>query len=529
MAEHLTMDKIEQYRSVNLPFAEMLSASEHLESCTECRQHLQSLLAKTGVSVVAGLGGPEEADPHLTYDLKASYIRGKLDAIERETVELHVMVCRNCAEELEQLSAFARDLSQAPVRQRSRLGWLNNYLSENKFIANAIAAVLAAAGSVIAGAALRSFSTGQGRLPSSVVLINGFLVIVIIAAAVWVLRWLAPSGTRVWGVQLAPIAAVLVVAVVAGWVFLDSNPKDQPQIAQLPHASLSASASPGTAKSATRPAPPPAATGSNTPPTELGAAQRNPARPEAAAPIAPGSASNTSLGAAGDRPTPSIGASSPGLSALQLRDGDHTVVVNGSNDVAGLDYLPQPYQHLIAAELRQDVVARSPMLIPRLPQKGFFAIEPAYEPEENNQPAFRWTNVAGATYTLHLYDTSGSEVQVAGLLSANEWMPSQPLRRGASYEWRVEAVVNGQSQSTPVPEGMHGVSFRILSAAEEKQLSDARDSMPGSHLLLGSVYQQLGMFDHARMEFLQLQQANLNSPLARRLLSHLQAEQLQQR
>jgi hypothetical protein len=65
--------------------------------------------------------------------------------------------------------------------------------------------------------------------------------------------------------------------------------------------------------------------------------------------------------------------------------------------------------------------------------------------------------------------------------------------------------------------------FRILDQDRASELTRASRVYASSHLTLALLYTQAGLIDEAEKEFRELQKANPDSAISRRLLANLQA------
>jgi len=133
--------------------------------------------------------------------------------------------------------------------------------------------------------------------------------------------------------------------------------------------------------------------------------------------------------------------------------------------------------------------AARPESLAGLPEKPDGSIEfPASEVVESTHPELRWT-AFGGTYNVSLYDASHRLVARQGSMESQWTLPSA-LVRGETYWFEIES--GGQR---------HRGSFRVLSDQQYSDLEKARSTHSGSHLVLGAVYEQLGLLTPARAEF----------------------------
>ncbi|MGH9832339.1 MAG: anti-sigma factor family protein [Blastocatellia bacterium] len=117
MNVHFSEQLIEQYRQRALPPAELLDADDHLATCETCRQRLgdEQRAQATARSLRADLAATGLT--HLAYEQLAAYVEGSLDQTDREIADSHLELCAQCAEELDDLRAFATQIGADPTRE----------------------------------------------------------------------------------------------------------------------------------------------------------------------------------------------------------------------------------------------------------------------------------------------------------------------------------------------------------------------------------------------------------------------------
>jgi len=162
-----------------------------------------------------------------------------------------------------------------------------------------------------------------------------------------------------------------------------------------------------------------------------------------------------------------------------------------------------------AVAIADENVAERPAALRDLPS-GCDAglVYPCGEVVEAQQPELRW-NVTALSYSIELYDASHFRIAGVSNLSGTSWRIPQPLTRGALYSW--ELHVSGQPPRRAV--------FRVLGSSEETALEQARSSASGSHRVMGTVFESLGMLSAAQQEFAQMP----NSADADRLRNNLES------
>lgn len=130
------------------------------------------------------------------------------------------------------------------------------------------------------------------------------------------------------------------------------------------------------------------------------------------------------------------------------------------------------------------------------------------------KPSFAWTAVDLAdSYRLRVYDGEGNLVaeQVTSKPAATL---DKPLARGKVYAWRVGVRFGETDDWTD-----SGASrFEVISTDDYNAIERVRTKLPGSHLALGAVYESVGLYDEAAVEYRLLCRANPNSKLAAKLL-----------
>ncbi len=162
MSVHLTKEQLEAYCEKRLSARELLSVSDHLEKCGQCRieteRELQSDalffdLQSTALEAEAAAIQPAG---HLTMDETAAYVDGLLSEDNQQAARDHLSRCELCALAVEDLAGFSRQVAPQltreyhPVRVPTSEG---RRLASPRFMspAGAFAAALAALLLVVAG------------------------------------------------------------------------------------------------------------------------------------------------------------------------------------------------------------------------------------------------------------------------------------------------------------------------------------------------------------------------------------------
>jgi hypothetical protein len=156
-------------------------------------------------------------------------------------------------------------------------------------------------------------------------------------------------------------------------------------------------------------------------------------------------------------------------------------------------------------------------------QPEFLVLEPTGSVSLTDRPAFRWSEMEGATgYVVEIYDDQFKLAASSPQLTNRSWTIPQPLPRGKVYSWQVKAIKDGQEITWPRPPAPQA-KFRILDQSKANELVRARRAYSSSHLTLGLLYADAGLLREAEHEFRLLLRANPNSPLARTLLRQVQS------
>jgi hypothetical protein len=142
-------------------------------------------------------------------------------------------------------------------------------------------------------------------------------------------------------------------------------------------------------------------------------------------------------------------------------------------------------------------------------------LSPAPNSVADQRPEFRWEPVDGASkYRVEVYELDGTAVLPPAETRTASYQPDEKLRGGV-YKWMIW-VRRGDLARWQASEA---AVFRVLSGREASLLSQVRRHYAGSHLVLGTVYESLGLCDDAVREFQALAAQNPKSPLAAKLLA----------
>jgi hypothetical protein len=198
-----------------------------------------------------------------------------------------------------------------------------------------------------------------------------------------------------------------------------------------------------------------------------------------------------------------------GTSTPDSQSGPHTV--DPSLDLSGLDSLPKPL-HDGAMVLLSTDSPEAPDSIAGLPDPtSENLLRPVSEAVFETQPTFYWQPGAGSPpYSVTI--SLGSQVVARGAGIANtSWTVPMPLFRGGVYTWQLTA--EGASARA---------SFRVLTEVESRQWMAVQSGPMPSHLVVGTVAEQLGMLGIAEREYTALAKDYPQSGTAALLVSNIQ-------
>lgn len=137
---------------------------------------------------------------------------------------------------------------------------------------------------------------------------------------------------------------------------------------------------------------------------------------------------------------------------------------------------------------------------------------------EDTEPTLTWdVSSDGWAYRVHLEDRDSHQaVATSPVLDEALWRVSNPLLRGHTYRWGVDATAVGSHPTAPAVTSATG-QFSILSDEGEQEILKARAGNP-SHLLLGALYAHYQMWREAVLEYRKLVSEAPDSPEAIKLL-----------
>ncbi len=126
-------------------------------------------------------------------------------------------------------------------------------------------------------------------------------------------------------------------------------------------------------------------------------------------------------------------------------------------------------------------------------------IQPAGMVIDEARPELSWPVVNGATYHVSIFH-GDEEVARSKPLRDNRWTPPRDLERGRTYVWQVAAEHDDALTILPSPPAPQAM-FRITSARDHRDLSEARAEHSDDHALLAVLYARSGMEKEARAEW----------------------------
>lgn len=489
VSEHLTGEAIELYCAGKTPAAQTLAVQAHVFACPECRVRLESrvgvesaLLNLRGqLAQTAGSDSLEE-ETHLSYEQLALYIDNKLDAVEREIADSHLVICDDCAADLSDLQQY-REIAAT---------------TELPPVAATKSALAVAAEDAAKLSAWQRFAAliGSFRLP-------------------------APA-------TVAAVAAVLLLLVLGGVRLATRRNADLKEQEELARAGSNTQPSTAPSVEPSRENPSPLASPSAEPTPESTGGNRNELAQESA----------NANGAAQQNRTKNsspVGAAAPSSSPLiALDDGGGRVLLNRQGRLSGLDGLTPDARLAVSRALRSRQIETPSSLDALAVEEGgtlmggesggasFALLSPSGRIIREARPAFRWKPLAGAkSYVVYIVDSKFKPVAQSRALDATAWTPDAPLARGVIYYWQVTATLADGTKVTAPAAPAPQARFRIISSKEEDVLTELEKTGPDSRLARGVAYARAGLIEEAEAELKALLKQNPRSRTARDLLRSL--------
>ena len=181
--------------------------------------------------------------------------------------------------------------------------------------------------------------------------------------------------------------------------------------------------------------------------------------------------------------------------------------------------LPSDLQLLVRAALQNRRV-ETPLALTALASRGDSQYEPTGTFVRSDMPTLQWEALPDAVSyrcTLTSPDDPTFKRGAAKPISGTSWVLKKPLPRGKVYTWQVVATLrNGKRVSLP-----GSPRFKVLEQAQADNLAQAAQTYAGSHLTLGLLYAQDGVFDEAEQEFATLLRANPDLETVKTLLARV--------
>ena len=489
VSEHLTGEAIELYCAGKTPVAQTLAVQRHVFTCPECRVLLESrvgaesaLLKLRGQLAQTAASDSSEEETHLPYEQLALYIDSKLDAVEREIADSHLVICDDCAADLSDLRQY-REIAAATE--------LPPVAATNLTLAVAVEDAAKLSARQRFAALISSF-----KLP-------------------------APATAFA-------VSAVLLLLVLGGMRLAtrrNAALKKQEELARA-----GSNIQPATAPSVepSREHPSPSASPSAEPAPESTSGNQNKVAQEPAS--ANGTAQHNRT-----KNSLSVGAAVPANSPLiALDDGGGRVMLNRQGRLSGLDELTPDARSAVSRALRSRQIETPSSLDALAEEEGaalmgsesggasFALLSPIGKIIREARPAFRWNPPAGAkSYVVSIVDSKFKPVAQSHALDESAWTPDAPLARGAIYYWQVTATLADGTKVTAPAAPAPQARFRIISSKEDDVLTRLEKTSPDSRLARGVAYARAGLIEEAEAELKELLKQNPRSRTARDLLQSL--------
>lgn len=437
--EHLPDDIFDRYAARETAPVETLKVQTHIAACGVCREKLarvrQPEKAFAAVRDNFAFGDFTDAPEHLSYEQLEFFADNKTDEVEREIAESHLAICAECAEDLADLQIYRKIAVDATANANE------NY----------------------AAAPVKSF-------------------------------WQRLFAFDSIG-SLAPVAAILLIALLLGaWFFL-TNGKRENEIAEV---------------------------------NKNQEVNRNQNQQSA------------NFNAVEDSPTPTVSPESspspienPPADEMIYALNDGQLKVDDKGNLTGAENLSPAARNSIKQSIQTGRISAPTYALGgsggvlmggNNSESGVpFGLEtPIGKVIKENQPILRWKALKDAeSYSVAVVDEKFNVVAESGKLATTSWKPSKPLPRGANYSWQVTATktdgTETVSPSSPAPQAR----FRVIEQNFFDEISRLEKSANRSHLALGVLYAKAGLKREARAEFEKLVKKNPNSPIAQQLLQNV--------
>lgn len=215
-----------------------------------------------------------------------------------------------------------------------------------------------------------------------------------------------------------------------------------------------------------------------------------------------------------------------------LMDGDERVTLRGGALVGDTE-LPAEYRAELAETLRSGVLYRPAVAKPagdavkaavRKPDAAFKLLTPVNVTIVSDQPLLDWEDLDDVEqYKVSIYDAAGHLVEESPQLSASAWRPVNPLERGQTYHWVVDARLGDRDVRVPGA-GQAAATFVVAPQSVADQLLLAQAKYPDHHLLLATLFARAGDTQAARRELDLAEEQDGGHPMLARLKASLRQQ-----
>ncbi|HQX57139.1 MAG TPA: zf-HC2 domain-containing protein [Pyrinomonadaceae bacterium] len=120
MSKHLSNTEIEGYVHRTLPPDELLRVDDHIITCPECRSAATDVVPVNQKALLDAFEHPE-VDGHLSFDQRTAYVESRLDEVEREIADHHLVSCPTCHEQVSDLIVLRKELAALPMAATATL------------------------------------------------------------------------------------------------------------------------------------------------------------------------------------------------------------------------------------------------------------------------------------------------------------------------------------------------------------------------------------------------------------------------
>lgn len=439
--EHLPDDIFDRYARRETAPLETLEVQTHIAACGACREKLARVLqpekAFAAVRDNFAFADLTDAPEHLAYEQLEFFAEHKADEVEREIAASHLAICAECSKDLADLQIYRKIAAEAEASATA---------NEN-----------------LAAAPPKSFWQKLFAFDS----IGSF----------------------------APVAALLLIALLLGaWFFL-TNGKRENEIAEVNRNQ--------------------AINGNQNQQSANFNAVENPPAPDVSPENSPAPIENPPAGE----------------TIYALNDGQ--LKVDDKGNLTGAENLSPAARNSIKQSIQTGRIAApnyalggsgGVLMSGNNSESGVpFGLEtPIGKVIKENQPILRWKALKDAeSYSVAVVDEKFNVVAESGKLTTTSWKPAKPLPRGANYSWQVTAIKTDGTEtispSSPAPQAR----FRVIEQNLFDEISRLEKSANRSHLALGVLYAKAGLKKEARAEFEKLAKENPSSPIAQKLLQNV--------